>query len=90
MRDESATASQSSDDDVVKGEAVMTSRQNTYCMTAIKKGPRIEIHTSLIRALHTGFSLVLIHRLFLHCSLLPRICVGHLYLFDKRVLGELG
>jgi len=89
MRDESATANQS-DDDVVKGEAVMTSRQNTYCMTAIKKGPRTEIHTSLIRALHTGFALVLIHRLFLHCPLLPWICVRHIYLFNKRVLGELG
>ena len=89
MRDESATANQS-DDDVVRGEAVMTSRQNTYCMTAIKKGPRTEIHTSLIRTLHTRFSLVLIHGLFLHYSLLPRVYGRHLYLFSEDALGELG
>lgn len=75
--------------DVEKGEAGNTSRQ--YIMNdSDQKSPLVEIHASLIRTLHAGFSLLFIHGLFLHCPLLPRIYVRHPYFLDKNALGELG
>jgi len=76
-------------DDVGKGGAGIRAAEYIMNDSDQKRSPS-EIHTSLIRTLHAGFCLVLIHGLFLHYPLLPRIYVRHLYLLDKNALRILG